>query len=352
MIYYRDMKRIPEQDGRDVAYLSFAQQAGLAQAVGWPQARYYGEEGRTVAEFLSYEAVYDINPFEIGARRPETKKAFRARLERIVRLTDVRRFLPLPLMALSNGETRRVLLARALAKGPRRLVLEDPEGGLDPQQRARLAAILDALRARGVTVEVRGGRPSPRGSGPAEVARPRPRPRVRRATDAAPVVEIAHLNLAFGRRVLFRDFSWTIRAGERWWLHGANGSGKTTLMALITGDSPLAYAADVKVFGQARGGGCELARIRRRMAWVSPEQQAYLGRAPQELLDAALTGRPDLLILDEPFMNMRAADVPRAKRRIAAFLAAHPGTTAILISHRAAEVPRMFTHELNLDIRM
>jgi len=347
MIYYRDMKRIPEQDGRDVASLSFAQQAGLAQAVGWPQARYYGEEGRTVAEFLSYEAVYDINPFAIGVRRPETKKAFRARLERIVRLTDVRRFLPLPLMALSNGETRRVLLARALAKGPRRLVLEDPEGGLDPRQRARLAAILDALRARGVTVEVRGGRPSPRGSGPAEVARPRPR--ARRATDAAPVVEIAHLNLAFGRRVLFRDFSWTIRAGERWWLHGANGSGKTTLMALITGDSPLAYAADVKVFGQARGGGCELARIRRRMAWVSPEQQAYLGRAPLELLDAALAAAPELLILDEPFMNVRAADVPRAKRRIAAFLAAHPGTTAILISHRAAEVPRAFTRELNLD---
>ena len=67
------------------------------------------------------------------------------------------------------------------------------------------------------------------------------------------------------RRKLFDNFSWTIRQGERWVLRGPNGSGKTTLMALITGDSPLAYANDVKVFGQPREPGHELHAIRRRI---------------------------------------------------------------------------------------
>ena len=141
------------EDLEDVtALLSFAQHAGEAQRTGWPQARYYEDEGKTVADFLSYDDVWEINPFEVGAKRPETRKAFRARQERILRLLDLRKLWDRLVIALSNGETRRVLLARALAKGPRLLVLDDPAAGMDVKQREKLKDVVTALAARGMSV--------------------------------------------------------------------------------------------------------------------------------------------------------------------------------------------------------
>ena len=136
----------------DVALLNFAQHAEEAQRTGWPQARYYGEEGSSVAEFLSFNAIYEVNPFEVGARYPETRKAYRKRLETLLRLLDLRKLADHPVMALSNGETRRLLLARALAKRPKLLVLDDPAGGLDARQRAKLKDVVTALAKRGLAI--------------------------------------------------------------------------------------------------------------------------------------------------------------------------------------------------------
>ena len=357
------------------ALLSFAQQEANSMKTGWPQARYYADDGESVREFLSYNRVWDVNPFEVGARRPETRAAFRARMERIVRLLDLRRFYDSPVIALSNGETRRLLLARALAKGPRLLILDDPAAGLDAVRRAKLKDAVAALAKRGVAIVFayrhadeapessarwltlsRGGRLSP--SRPPSVKTPKacdsaPRPAKRRddppSSPCAPaVVEIRDLNLAFGKRVLFRDFSWTVRRGERWVLRGENGSGKTTLMALVTGDSPLAYASDIRVFGQRREVGMDLGRVRRRMGLISPEMQAYLGKGAEELVADALSRKPELLILDEPFLNMDVRTARRASRRISAYLRGNPRATAILICHRSDEAPRLFNHAMDL----
>lgn len=365
------------------ALLSFAQHAGEAQKTGWPQARYYEDEGKTVGDFLSYDDVWEVNPFEIGAKRPETRRAFRERQERLLRLLDLRKLQDRLVIALSNGETRRVLLARALSKGPQLLVLDDPAAGMDAKQRGKLKEVLSALAARGMSVIMayrhadelppgitkalvvdrrgrakegdlpvaggqgalpskaqQGGRRSRLGGG--RTLRPR-------SADAPAVVEINHLDISFGDRVLFKDFSWTVREGERWILRGENGSGKTTLMALVTGDSPLAYAADVKVFGIPREVGVQLSSIRSRIGMVSPEMQAYLGRGPLELFDEALAGRPGLLILDEPFMNLDEREAVRLSRRIGTYLKGHPKVTAILICHRQDEAPACFDQEMNLN---
>ena len=362
---------------RETAILSFAQHADMAQETGWPAARYYEDEGRTVDDFLSYEAVYDINPFEVGARRPETRAHFNSRMKTLLRLLDLGKMRGRLLIALSNGETRRVLLARALAKGPRLLVLDDPAAGLDVRQRTKLCAVLAALADRGLAVliaarhadELPPGvckwlRVDARGRvreipGPQDRKSAKNGPRARTPRDGTarrpagatgkPVIEIRSLTLAYGARTLFKDFSWSVRRGERWILRGDNGSGKTTLFALITGDSPLAYAADISVFGIPRDIGCELRRIRSRIGMVSPEMQAYLGKPALELIDEALAGRPDLLLLDEPFLNLEPAEARRAARRIAAYLKSHPQVTAVLICHRTDEAPACFDRELDLS---
>ena len=56
---------------------------------------------------------------------------------------------------LSSGEQRLVLLARAFVKDPQLLILDEPMHGLDPQNRARVKAVIEAFSQRkGKTVVV------------------------------------------------------------------------------------------------------------------------------------------------------------------------------------------------------
>lgn len=331
-----------------IAALSFAQHSALARSVGWLQARWHEEGELTVARFLAYDSVWEVNPFEVGARRPMTRRAFADLRARILRLLDLRRLLRRPCLALSNGETRRVLLARALLKQPSILLLDDPAAGLDPAQREKLKSIVQALCRRGVAVAMSyRHRDEVPGVAAPRAARPEPIPAASPSA-SRPVVEISDLTLMLGARRLFDRLSWTVREGERWVLRGANGAGKSTLLSLVSGDNPFAYACDVKVFGQVRGEGATLDAVRRRIGMVSAEMQAYEGKSPAALLDAALAPGHDLLLLDEPFMNMSARERAAAKRRLASYLDRHPRTAAILVSHRPDDLPPRFTRLFTL----
>ena len=374
-----------------VQLVSFAQQRRAAEKVGFLQARYCSIEddagpGDTVADVLSFNRIFDVNPFEVGRPLRRERRQFRETLPRVVRLLNLTDFLPRPFHSLSNGETRRVLLARALLANPALLVLDDPCAGLDPDRREQVKGICNALAARGISLlvavrhedeipacvthvlEISCGRFVRQGPyAPSQVARPAqpriaPGARTSRSAEATPqgqraarpssggpiVFDLRNITLAFGRRRLFDGLSWTVRAGEHWVLRGANGSGKTTLLSLVTGDNPKAYANDVTVFGHRRGVGEELAKTRRQIGMVSPEQQAYLGLGAEELLEAALAKNPKLLLLDEPCLNLDAPQAAKLKRRVAAWLRRHPQTAAVCVAHRVEDIPAGFDRELVL----
>ena len=65
----------------------------------------------------------------------------------------------------------------------------------------------------------------------------------------------------------------------------------------------------------------------------------------------ALVGFPELLILDEPCMNLGLAAAKKLCATVAAYLKKNPKMTAICIAHRPEHVPAGFDHELNLDTR-
>ena len=351
-------------EGR-VRLVSFAQQRAAARKGGFLQARYYSlvddaGPGDTVADVLSFNCVFDVNPFEVGRPRLAERRAYAAARRRIMPILRLRELMDRPFLALSNGETRRVLLAHALLSCPALLVLDDPCAGLDPDRRDELKRLLDTLAAQGTSLllSVRHEDEVPscvtellylgRSRLPVPVVSVVPVVPAVPSLSATPVVELRDIRISFGRRKLFDGFSWTVRRGERWVLQGPNGSGKTTLLALITGDSPLAYANDVTVFGVRRAPGTELAKVRRRIGMVSPEQQAYLGLGADELLEMALLKDPDLLLLDEPCLNLDAAAARRLRSRVARYLSSRPDCTAICVAHRPDDIPPGFGMSISL----
>jgi molybdate transport system ATP-binding protein len=84
----------------------------------------------------------------IGLAVPPTPSQ-RARAAVTAARLGVLDLLPRHVHALSYGELRRLLLARALAPGPEVLLLDEPLAGLDPEARAGVLRLLAALGPEG-----------------------------------------------------------------------------------------------------------------------------------------------------------------------------------------------------------
>jgi molybdate transport system ATP-binding protein len=290
------------------------------------------DPARTVADFLSYGRVMSVNPFEIVNDRAE-RKGFERRLRQAVELLQVRRFLPRDLLSLSNGETQRVHLARALALPLQLMILDEPFTGLDTASRAFLNKVLERLtgtRLRIIFVTAR-RQDLPRGfthclriedcqiqeakrlekpSRMNEHVRstqkhrgtglsPARTDKASRKTDGEILVRLRNVTVRYGAAVILDHIHWTIRRGESWALLGPNGAGKTTLLSLVLGDNPQVYTNDVTVFGKRRGHGESIWEIKRQIGCVSPELHLHFDDSLTSL-EAVLSGFHDTMGLFEP----------------------------------------------------
>jgi molybdate transport system ATP-binding protein len=277
----------------------------------------------TLSEFLSYDRVMEVNPFEVTDQHTHARPAFGRRLRRAISLLDLGSLLNRTFLSLSNGETQRAELARSLCQPLRLLILDEPFNGLDAGHRRHFHQLLERLMEAGLPVVLittqaedlprhtthvifvercriaaAGSRRTLFGSSKrqppqvsARVARPETaftqeghlrRRGVAAETQNLPtrnqhpapgtvVVKLRGVTVRYASVTILRDINWTIRAGESWALLGPNGSGKSTLLSLIQGDNPQAYSNDILVFGRNRGSGESIWDIKRHIGCVSPE---------------------------------------------------------------------------------
>ncbi len=302
-----------------IAYAAFEAQRDVLGPEAYYQDRWnagLAEEAPTVDDLLSERNIHHSNPFIVEApilKKKTEVSGFKKRRAELIAAFGLKRLLTERMAELSNGERRKVSIARALLKNPALLILDNPFEGLDVKFRATLKKNLETLMKGDVRLIIVGTGREEMPSGITHVLRigddhtislEHPTsPRLRRVlrSPAAPekktpsgksskvLVSMKDVNVSYGHGPVLKNLSWEVREGEKWALFGPNGAGKTTLLSLILGDNPQAYANDITLFGKRRGSGESIWEIKRKIGWVSPELQLYY---PQEAtcLDVVCSG--------------------------------------------------------------
>jgi molybdate transport system ATP-binding protein len=265
--------------------------------------QFSGDEGTTVKQLL-----------EGSSSIVEDGKS----LADIVQVLDLNPLLDAPLVTLSNGEMRKVLIARALQKAPQILILDEPYDGLDVDSRQRLAEVVNSLARLGTQILLvthrieeisdnithllclKDGKIALMGErkqvlesglisrlyGPPErdadltgrfagnpVRSHDPKFRMPLGIPPEPTVVMKNVTVVYGSKVVLDGLNWVVNRDENWAIVGPNGAGKTTLLRLISADHLQAYSNEIYLFGMRRGSGESIWDIKRKIGVLSPEFQ-------------------------------------------------------------------------------
>ena len=225
------------------------------------------------------------------------------------------------------------------------------------------------------------------------------------ARRAAPILEVSHLRIERGRKVILQDISWRVERGQHWAILGPNGCGKTSLLRALTAYlTPTRGTIDLlgHRFGQtdwrdlrthlglvtsavhhlippaepvietvisgkyaqldlwgpiSRADRRQARRILRTIGAVDLAAREWVllsqGERQRVLVGRALMARPRLFILDEPCAGLD----PVAREQFLRFLGglarlagAGPGPargpTLVLVTHHLEEILPVFSHVL------
>jgi len=302
---------------------------------GEPGLAYPGADGRvarvafdTEKDFHGVRAGYDSFGSEQDGQvtvaeslfwESSTEKSIRKEsLREIARDLGMEHLLGRAVHLLSNGEAKKVLLARALLRFPSLLILDEPYEGLDERAKEELKALVDSVMSgpmRVVLVTHRFEEISPTVShvlcvkdcrvmmqgSREEMLKPGMISRIygqgelgeegkefyfksqqeMQPSGSQELIRMKNATVRYGGHVVLDHVDWTVRGGENWTVLGPNGAGKSKLLELITGDNVQGYANDIRIFGRKKGSGETIWEIREKLGVVSAEFQIrYQKRIP------------------------------------------------------------------------
>jgi molybdate transport system ATP-binding protein len=213
-----------------------------------------------------------------------------------------------PLIQLSNGENKRLQLARILMDNPQLIILDNPFTGLDAEGRKTLQKVIDTVIQKGVHVLLICNFPELPGNithvavlKSGQLIYAGIKENIPHSIKEEPIntftinteklnqlnsaneyftcaVKMRNVNVIYGERAILQNINWLVKKGECWSVSGHNGAGKSTLLSLITADNPQAYANEIYLFDKRRGKGESIWDIKKRIGYISPELHLYFER--------------------------------------------------------------------------
>jgi molybdate transport system ATP-binding protein len=268
---------------------------------------------------------------------PASQQSIYWNFEKTTSLLKLDDLLTKQIIKLSNGETKRLMLAAALLKSPVLLLLDSPLTGLDVQTRKEFNFIIDEIIKSGITIimatspyEIPDGITNVAilqdGTISKSLAKDEFVPALFMQDDSdiidneelktllnpetvkipyKCIVKMNNVFIKYGDKVILNQINWQILPGERWALLGPNGAGKSTLLSLINADNPQAYANDIVLFDKKRGTGESIWDIKSKIGFVSPELHQYFP-TDNSCLQVIESGYYDTLGLFRPSQKTKA----------------------------------------------
>jgi molybdate transport system ATP-binding protein len=213
-----------------------------------------------------------------------------------------------PLIQLSNGENKKLQLAKALLQEPSILIMDQPFIGLDANSRKDLHQVIDQLANEDLviilittpdeipscitqvlvlengiqqpvkTIEEFKAYSSVKSNQELKRFDERQLQELLSSDNGnsfRSAISMKNVTITYGEKKILAGVDWEVQRGERWLLSGPNGAGKSTLLSLVTGDNPQAYANEIHLFDKKRGSGESIWDIKRKIGFLSPELHLF-----------------------------------------------------------------------------
>jgi molybdate transport system ATP-binding protein len=243
-------------------------------------------------------------------------------LREVAEKIGIHQLLERDVTSLTTGEMNRVLIAGALFKNPKLLILDEPFAGLDEPTRRSLAGTINTLAQTNLQLVLithrfdeivpsvthvlllkqgqiyKAGKkeavfkpkiiaqayemdkPTPQLNPQAIFSAP-PNSAVKKSPmdDKVPsagsrlLIDMKKVTVQYGSKIILDGLNWKVRDGENWMILGPSAAGKSTVLALIHGDNLQAYANEIYLFGQKRGAGQSIWDIKEKIGYISSDLQ-------------------------------------------------------------------------------
>jgi ABC-2 type transport system ATP-binding protein len=153
------------------------------------------------------------------------------------------------------------------------------------------------------------------------------------------VIEVKNINKSFGETKVLKDVSFTVDSGDFFGLFGPNGAGKTTLLRVITGQLVADSGAreTLELTYKIRKID-DLSRVDYWLDFFDMTDKADVlcrdlskGQRQKVMLAAAFIFNPEILLLDEPFINLDPIYQRKVRQYLKGIVA--KGCTVFMCTH-------------------
>jgi molybdate transport system ATP-binding protein len=278
-----------------------------AQRISWIEQQHHFKNLSNTSDFY-YQQRFNSSDAEDAQTVQDALAEIGGDTLSVLKIMKIEYLADEPLIQLSNGENKKLQLAKALLQEPSILIMDQPFIGLDAGSRKDLHQVINHLANQGLVIILittpdeipscitqvlvleNGMQQSftdvqSFNSNLTTKATVRPKtfdeqllkeflsPREENGFEYA--IRMKNVTITYGEKKILAGIDWEVKSGERWLLSGPNGAGKSTLLSLVTGDNPQAYANEIYLFDKKRGSGESIWDIKRKTGFLSPELHLF-----------------------------------------------------------------------------